>query len=216
LAIKHGTDKSSLHHFYTRYYEQYFSGRRTEVRRLLEIGVRGGCSMKMWKEYFPNAMIFGVDINRNTKQFEDDHTKIFIGSQDDPKFLDDVALASGEPFDIVIDDGSHECKHQIASFLALLKHVRDGGIYVIEDLNTSYFAKFGGGVRKEGTAVEFLKQRIDDIFFNGYQSKRRRKAEVANSDILIAEKPDLNEFEKTIESIHFYSGLAFILKRRAT
>ena len=58
IMIKHGSDKSSEGHNYVRYYEKYFEEIRNENLKILEIGVQYGYSMKGWKEYFQNSLLY--------------------------------------------------------------------------------------------------------------------------------------------------------------
>lgn len=213
LAVKYNIDKSSkkLHHNYTKYYNRYFEGRRREVKSILEIGVCTGGSLKMWKEYFPNATVYGIDIQKDCKRLEEDRVKIFIGDQSNKDFLKTVVDSSGGNFDIVIDDGSHYSSHQISSFVYLFPFVKSQGHYIIEDLNTSYWPKYGGGVKKSGTCVEFLKDRIDDIYFNGYRYQNSRN--ILRTELVLSDKKDLNDFERNLESMHFYNGMMVALRR---
>src|SRR5439155_21067965 len=97
----------------------------------------------MWKEYFPHAVIVGIDIYDKSSLAEDRVT-ILQGDQSDPEFLADVSRRFG-PFDVIIDDGSHVSAHVIASFHYLFGSLTDDGIYAIEDLQTSYWERTYGG-----------------------------------------------------------------------
>jgi hypothetical protein len=142
LAMKYGSDKHNHNHTfngvsYPDVYESYFHPIREEKLNVLEIGVLNGSSLNMWKEYFPNSNIFGLDINPKCKMYESDRVTIKIGSQDDIDFLSkefkDVI------FDIIIDDGSHVNTHIIKTFNYLYHNkLKSGGIYSIEDLECSY------------------------------------------------------------------------------
>ena len=209
IAIKNNTDKSSIHHNYTKNYYDYFKNLKNEKLNLLEIGVNKGSSLRMWKEFFPNSNIFGIDIGNRSKQYEEDRISIFIGKQENKIFLESV-VSQIKKIDIIIDDGSHMCNHQIESFNCLFKYLSSDGIYVIEDCNTSYWSDFGGGLNKPSTCVEYFKNRVDDVNMNGYQHSKKRH--IANRDMLLMDKSSPNEFEKTIKSIHFYCGMIFILK----
>ena len=97
-------------------YEKYFNEIRHKVTKFIEIGVKDGASLRMWKEYFPNAMIYGVDIDPRYKMYEEeDRIKIFIGNQKDTTFLQQIKATIGE-YDILLDDGSHITEHQIVTF----------------------------------------------------------------------------------------------------
>jgi cephalosporin hydroxylase len=102
---------------------------------LLEIGVLGGRSVRMWKKYFPNAKIVGLDINPEVKV--DPGIELVIGSQSDPQVLEEIASKFG-PFRIVIDDGSHVVDHMLASFKYLWPYVEKNGWYVMEDMLCTY------------------------------------------------------------------------------
>ena len=79
---------------------------------LLEVGISHGGSLQVWREYFgKDASIFAVDINAECKKFEDEKTKIFIGSQEDEVFLKQVTDAL-PPLDILSDDGGHTMNQQ--------------------------------------------------------------------------------------------------------
>lgn len=101
---------------------------------LLEIGISWGLSMRMWREYFTNGIVAGVDINIHTN-CEDLLTnpdyKIFKCDATKPEFLEKL---NGLKFDTIIDDGSHHFEDQITSFNLLKNSIKPGGIYIIEDV----------------------------------------------------------------------------------
>ena len=147
-AILRGTDKWGPH-FYTPVYHELFQHLRELPIRLLEIGVgghesslTGGASLSMWADYFPHARIIGIDVAE--KQVVT-HPRVMVlqGPQEDAAFLARVVAEHG-PFDIVIDDGSHVPAHVRASFDALFPTLADAGFYVIEDVQTAYWPRFGG------------------------------------------------------------------------
>jgi len=134
---------------------------RLEPISFLEIGVWEGGSIPMWREYFANGskLIF-IDINPECKKYEESGIIVEIGNQADAEFMRKLSEKHG-PFDVVVDDGSHVNFHQIASFSYLWPHIRDHGIYIVEDCHTSYWPGFGGGFRNEASYVEFAKRLID-------------------------------------------------------
>jgi hypothetical protein len=167
LAIKHGTDKWGPH-FYTPIYHDLFCGLRDQPIRLLEIGVGGyefktvgGASLSMWADYFANGQITGIDVAQKQLSL-DPRIKIFQGSQDDPRFLKAVCDQRG-PFDIIIDDGSHVPKHVVASFQILFPTLADGGLYVIEDMQTAFWPNFGGSLLHGGDTVNLARTAIECI-----------------------------------------------------
>jgi hypothetical protein len=158
LAIRHGTDKWGLH-FYTPTYHALFSHLREAPIRLLEIGVGGygmkkvgGASLAMWADYFPNGRIIGIDIEEKELDLGPRVT-LLKGAQADAAFLARLGTEHG-PFDILIDDGSHRPSDVVASFHELFPQMADGGLYVIEDVQTSFWAKFGGSPADGGATMK--------------------------------------------------------------
>jgi demethylmacrocin O-methyltransferase len=148
LAIKHGTDKWGAH-FYTPIYHELFRHRRDDPVRLLEIGIgayasplSGGASLAMWADYFPAGYVVGIDVAEKRLDLGA-RVKLVRGSQNDGAFLNKLVADHG-PFDIIIDDGSHIPKHVVACFNILFRTLTDGGIYVIEDIQTTFWPQFGG------------------------------------------------------------------------
>jgi hypothetical protein len=146
IAAATTTDKWWLHN-YTPIYESHFREIRDSVTCLLELGIGGqenpavgGHSLRMWKQYFPKATIIGVDIY-DKSEHADDRIKILRGSQSDPAFVQQV-IADYGPFDIVIDDGSHFSPDVVASLELLWPAVRQGGFYVVEDIQCAYNPEF--------------------------------------------------------------------------
>lgn len=120
-------------HNYLPHYWAHFRDIRHAVRHVIEIGVQSECSVRMWEEFFPNATIYGLDIDPACQSHEGGRVRIRIGDQSDPAFLRSVlAEMDGAP-DIVIDDGSHKPNHQIATFNVLFPNLSEHGLYVIED-----------------------------------------------------------------------------------
>jgi hypothetical protein len=137
------SDKGTLKgagHSYTLVYEQWFESIRQEPLRVLEIGVcdprRPGASLQSWHEYFPNATLYGYDIE-DAHRFDNDRIVTFIGDQSNPADLARFIEFSGGEFDLIIDDGSHLSRHQQASLAFLFPYLKPGGQYIIEDLHCS-------------------------------------------------------------------------------
>lgn len=186
-----------LHYF--EIYDHHFNRYRGKPVNILEIGVFHGGSIKLWKDYFgAQAKIFGVDIDARCKQFEEENVQIFIGDQGDPAFLHQLKGKIPHP-DILIDDGGHLMHQQIVTFQELYPFVADDGIYLCEDLHTSYWPEWGGGVRRPGTFVEFAKQLVDTL--HGYYSKD--PARLSPTSIT-----------RSAHSLHFYDSMLVIEKQR--
>jgi len=152
----------------------------------------------MWKHYFgPNSRIFGIDINPYCKKLEEEQVEIFIGDQEDRKFLKTIAEQIPK-IDILIDDGGHTMKQQIHTFEELFPSIDENGVYLCEDVHTSYWPKFGGGYKKRGTFVEYSKRFID--YINAWHSTKPNRLKVT-------------EFTRSVHSLHYYDSVLVIEKR---
>jgi hypothetical protein len=120
-------------HHYLPYYWMHFRDIRMQVRKVCEIGLQNDASIRMWEEFFPNAEIFGIDIDPRCEEFSGDRRRVFIGDQSDRKFLGHFLDEVGGGLDIVIDDGSHLVDHQLSSFEVLFPALTEHGIYAMED-----------------------------------------------------------------------------------
>lgn len=130
---------------------------------MIEIGVWNGGSLEMWKRYLgPSAQIVGIDIEPECRQYEEAQIAVRIGDQGDAAFLESVADEFG-PIDIVLDDGSHKPGDIATSFETLYPRLDRNGVYVVEDVGTSYLPEYDGGLGREGTFIETLKRRIDEL-----------------------------------------------------
>lgn len=133
-----GTDKNLLGgHAYAASYERALKRFRFKHVKVLEIGVLNGFSLLTWRSYFPFATTIGVDIVPK-QHMTGARTRVYSVDQSDSASLQALAKDEG-PFDIIIDDGSHQCAHQLLSFETLFESLSDGGIYVIEDVQTSFW-----------------------------------------------------------------------------
>jgi len=130
LAIKYNSDKAEDggSHGYAPYYEQLLASR--QVKALLEIGIHKGCSLYMWREFLPDAAIYGIDIDRQWCEPFRDTPGIFVFWSDATR----VNPIRGTMFDVIIDDGSHQPGDMIESFILFFPSLRPGGVYVIEDV----------------------------------------------------------------------------------
>ena len=137
IAEEQGTDKAD--HGYCEIYEKHTNHLRDAPIRVLEIGVYYGASLRMWREYFTEAKIHGADID--VKRCGDiDGVELHGLNVDDHVKLESLSATHG-PFDIIIDDASHTMKHQQKTFNVLWPRLAPGGLYIIEDLHTSFFPK---------------------------------------------------------------------------
>ena len=167
-GIKFKTDKVT-HHGYERFYDYFLMPIKNNKMNMLEIGVDELRSLKMWLDYFPNATIYGMDIHK--KEYTYNRGMIFQGDQSKKKDLKKVVKNIGK-CKFIIDDGSHVPSHQLLSFNYLFKECLDfGGIYIIEDIETSYWKNTdlynypinAGYLDNKNNIVEIFKNIVDIV-----------------------------------------------------
>jgi hypothetical protein len=179
-------------------YDRHFARFRGKAPVIVEFGVSQGGSLQMWRDYFgPGTRYFGVDINPDCRQFEEDGVRIFIGDQGDRAFLRQVAREV-PAVDILIDDGGHTMQQQICTFEELFPRVADHGVYLCEDMHTSYWRKWGGGYRRRGSFIEYAKGLVDGL--NAWHSEEK-------------DRFDVTPFTRSAHSMHFYDSVLVIEKR---
>jgi hypothetical protein len=204
LAKHFRTDKWGGH-FYTPHYQFHFEQMREQPIRLLEIGIggygdkgRGGNSLRMWKHYFPNAQIVGLDI-QDKKFVEEDRIKVYQGDQSDPETLRRINEESG-PFDIILDDGSHRVWHVLPTFEILYPLLADGGMYVIEDVQSSYWPEWGGSddLNSPDTTMGLAKRLADSLNYEEY----------------VDENYQPTYYDLNVVAVHLYHNLVMVRKGR--
>jgi cephalosporin hydroxylase len=125
-------DKGTIHSYIDPYAELLEPYR--ENGNILEIGIFYGHSIKMWREYFINGKVVGVDIIAREgvdALINDSKYKIIISDATQPQFIQELGDLK---FDVIIDDGSHYIEHQVATFNMLKDFVNPNGLYIIEDV----------------------------------------------------------------------------------
>ena len=204
LATIYGTDKWNRH-WYAQHYENLLHRIRRKPINLLEIGVGGdqgprdgGRSLRMWRAYFPKGRIYGIDIN-DKRPLDRGRIKTFRGSQADPRFLDSVVREIGG-IDVILDDGSHVNSHMIFTFQHLFPRLASGGLYILEDTQTSYWPGYFEGNETDRndpkTAMGYFKSLADGLNWREFRGN---------------DSP--NYLDLHIESIAFYHNLIVIKKR---
>lgn len=145
LAFKYGTDKcEKLGHDYTPVYYDLFKDKRMTIRKVVELGIghqecmwtgyRTGASLYMWREFFPNAQIIGIDIEDKC-QFTDDRITTYKCDQTDKLEFLNTLNSIGKDIDLFVDDGLHLPDAQSSACAMAMPYVKRDGIYIIEDVD---------------------------------------------------------------------------------
>ena len=167
LGVKYDTDKVT-HHGYDKSFDMFLSGMYDRRGSILEIGIDSGKSLNMWLELFPNAHIYGMDINQG---YSGERYSVIRGDQSSQTDLNNVysTIRENNVF-FINDDGSHIPEHQLLTFNTLFPTLCEGGVYIIEDIETSYWKKEGlygyqtrYGYKHPDSIVEIFKEVADSI-----------------------------------------------------
>lgn len=214
LYDKHDGKVSDKWSIYLSEYDRFFSKYRNKPVRILEIGIQNGGSLEIWGKYFPKAeIILGCDINQNCGllRFDDGKIDVVVGDAN----VDEVQrsiVARSETFDIIIDDGSHRSSDIIRTFARYFPHLSDGGIFVVEDLHTSYWQDFEGGLYDPLSSMSFFKRLLDLINHEHWgldHSRTDALAAFANQYGIVFDEPSL----ASVHSIEFLNSLCIVTKR---
>ena len=190
-------DKNVIHKWahYFPIYERHFARWQNRSLVFWEVGISAGGSLQMWQRFFgPNALVVGIDINPHCKVHEAPGIAVRIGDQSDPVFLNSVIDEFGPP-DVVLDDGSHQMSHTWDLFECVYPRVPKNGVYMVEDMHTSYWGKYGGGLDAPHSFINRCKGLIDEL------NADHTKGAIAPS-----------EFTRTTESISFYDSIVVFEK----
>lgn len=206
LFIKYGTDKSSQHHNYSKQYETIFNSLGDEEIDIFIMGIggyhftdRGGGDLLAFKEYLPLANIHAIDIY--DKSFlKQDRISTYIGSQTDAIFLNNLIDAIGIP-DVVIDDGSHNNRHVIKSFMTIFPRLGSGAIYIVEDCETSYYGS------EEYQGIEDISGYTGETSINYFMRMVHTLNYKFHTELIKQDNP----YE--IESIQFVKNMIIIKKK---
>jgi len=180
---------------------------------ILEIGVQNGGSLEIWGKLFSNAKkIIGIDNNLKCSdlRFEDPRIKVFVEDASDPKAAKLVRETTSN-LGVVIDDGSHVSSDIIRSFLMFFPELKPGGIYLVEDLHSSYWYDWEGGLSHPQSSMQFLKLLADVVNFDhwGIRANRIDLFSLIDSTKELIEERTLSE----IESVQFMDSVCVIRKK---
>jgi cephalosporin hydroxylase len=192
-----------IHYFFI--YDQLFFRFRKPGRpiTLLEIGVQNGGSLEIWKKYLPvNSRIYGIDIDEKCSDLKfSKNINFYLGSAVDNDFINKTFRDI--EFDVILDDGSHICSETIKTFVNMFPKIKYGGMYIVEDMHTSYWKSYGGSFRGPGSSMEFFKGLTDTLNIDYLED---------NGIIDEKEITFLKKYSEMICSISFFDSICAINK----
>lgn len=204
------SDKWSL---YLTEYERLFGPYQNDPVRLLEIGIQNGGSLEIWSRYFPNAeKIIGCDIDPKCAllRYRSPRIGLVIGDVNSDGCESEI-LGHTPIFDIIIDDGSHKSSDIVRSFARYFPHLSEGGIYVAEDLHSSYWKNFEGGLYHPFSAMSFFKRLADIINQEHWRNNKPGKELVTRFGNTFGVDFEHFDFSR-IHSVEFVNSLCIIKK----
>lgn len=205
------SDKWSI---YLAEYERIFLEYRELPIQLLEIGIQNGGSLEVWGKYFQQAQILvGCDINPDCTRlhYDDQRIAVVVGDANSD-VVKNAILSRSSAFDIIIDDGSHRSSDIVRSFAKYFPYLRDGGVFVAEDLHCSYWQEFEGGLLDPFSCISFFK-RLVDITNHEHWGIEKDRVNLLSS---FSSKYGIQMQEEVLQQIHsieFINSMCVIRKR---
>lgn len=206
----HVSDKWSL---YLDVYNDLFCKFRDKPISLLEIGVQNGGSLEIWAKFFPKYKnIIGCDINPKCASisYEEKNLHIVVGDATSEAIKNNIFDIQKE-FDIVIDDGSHKSSDIVKAFFQYFPLIKEGGVFIAEDLHCSYWRRYEGGLGYQKSSIEFFKL-LSDIINHEHWVEEKNRLDILHHFQMFDEK-----FEKIlgdINSVEFFNSLCVVTRKK--
>ncbi len=173
-------------------YDELFAPYRGKELTFVEIGIQGGGSMEVWREYFGGkARIIGVDLNPVLqKELQEDGYEVFVGDQSSEDFWKTFFAEVGD-IDILLDDGGHTNFQTKSTIQYCAEHIKDGGMLIVEDTHASYMKKFGNP--SEESLISYTKEIVDLV--NGRSTRVDKKSK------------DPHNYGSMIHSVQYFESI---------
>lgn len=195
--------------FYADIYEEWLTSFIDKDVTVVEIGTGRGGSLQVWKHFLgPKAKIYGIDHKGELFYTEDQIIANYLADQFDIESLKKVPI---DNIDIFIDDSSHNSQGQINTFEVFFPRMKPGGLYIVEDIGTSYrFAEYGGGYRKPGSFIEYCKDMEDWLQVNEWKELIPITEPLRNAcSHIVPNQPIFN----SVGAVIFHTGIVIIRKK---
>jgi hypothetical protein len=165
LCHHYGTDKGYLRervqshpldrlvHSYADFYELIFGNMRHSLNvKIFECGIgtddpslpssmglkgRPGASLRVWRDWFQDALVIGADIDKNILFSEPGIMTYYVDQTDAQSVKSLWENVPVEMFDVMIDDGLHTFEAGSTLFENSIGKLSKNGYYVIEDVKSA-------------------------------------------------------------------------------
>lgn len=201
---------------YLSQYHHMFAPIRSDVKHMLEIGIQNGGSLEIWSKYFPSVQkLIGCDINPDCSRltYEDPRIAVVVGDANTDGTYRKVLEQAAE-FDLIIDDGSHTSSDIVRSFARYFPHLKQGGMFVAEDLHCSYWAEYEGGLYDPFSSIAFFK-RLADVVNHEHWGTDADRAKVLRGFYAEYGFELAEEVLAEIHSVIFVNSVCLVTKRLA-
>ena len=197
--------------FYGRFYDDILLKYIDTNVVLVELGIGQGGSLQMFRDYLgPKAMVYGIDVQEKAL-YEESQIKCFHGDSSKPETLKAIPI---NEIDVFIDDGSHVCKDVINAFEVFFPRLKSSGLYIIEDICTSYRPiDYGGGYRKPKSTIEYFKELVDVLNMAEWGNALPNEKHVRMRLDGIFPSETMLDFYNLLDYITFYNG-SIMIKRK--
>lgn len=205
-----GSDKWDI---FLREYDRLFSPYRDRPVQLLEIGIQNGGSLEIWSKYFQNGEKFvGCDINPDCAKlvFDDPRIAVVVGDANNDEIRATV-LQQAFSFDLIIDDGSHTSGDIVKSFARYFSRLKDGGLFVVEDMHCSYWHAFDGGLYYPYSSMSFFK-RLADVINHEHWGVSKNREQILSGIAKHFSVEFSDEILSAIHSIEFVNSMCIVRK----
>lgn len=182
-------------------YDKYLPQFENKHPNILEVGIAHGGCVEWLLKYFDNqASISAVDYDPRfiDLEYPNSDVNITLGDQASEQFWDDY-LKDNPQYDIIIDDGGHDMVQQVITLLKTFPHLKEGGVYIVEDTHTSYWPQYGGGINTPTTFIEYAKK-LADLLHSPY---------IANATPPLI----ISDTFKNLSCITFYNSIVVFEKK---
>jgi len=167
------SDKWSL---YLDIYDELLMTYRHREISMLEIGIQNGGSLEIWGKFFPKIQsIIGCDIDPRCGllSYENENIHVIVGDANSKESMDKILKISSN-FEIIIDDGSHTSGDIVKSFVLYFPLIKEGGIFIAEDLHCSYWMQYEGGIYHPYSSIAFFKKLADIVNYQHWGNEKSR------------------------------------------
>lgn len=199
---------------YLEVYDRVLGAYRATPVRLLEIGIQNGGSLEIWARYFETSKaLIGCDINPECAKltYDDPAIHVIVGDAGTAEVLQRV-MAIAPQLDIVIDDGSHQSRDMVRNFALYFPLLSDGGVFIAEDMHSSYWSQFGGGLGHPHSGMNFFKQ-LTDVIHAEYWGVPKEGRDLLARTLQSHECDVDSAMLQHIHAIEFRNSMVIITKR---